>query len=95
MKAKLQSALFPGHVTHARLTPKVHKLAYRIYSLLIDLDELDELDRRLRWFSVDRFNLFHFTAGIAATARARTCARRSNTPCERPASSQTVVRSGS
>jgi DUF1365 family protein len=60
MKAKLQSALFPGHVTHARLTPKVHKLAYRIYSLLIDLDELDELDRRLSWFSVDRFNLFSF-----------------------------------
>lgn len=54
------SALFPGHVTHARLRPRVHRLSYRIYSLLLDLDELDELDRRLTWFSVDRFNLFSF-----------------------------------
>jgi DUF1365 family protein len=55
-----RSALFPGHVTHARLRPKAHKLAYRIYSLLIDLDELDILDRRLKLFSVGRFNLFSF-----------------------------------
>lgn len=58
--APLASALYPGHVTHARLKPREHKLAYRIYSLLLDLDELDDLDRRLRWFSVDRFNLFSF-----------------------------------
>lgn len=56
----LASALYPGHVTHARLKPRVHKLSYRIYSLLLDLDELDEADRRLKWFSVDRFNLFSF-----------------------------------
>lgn len=56
----LASALYPGHVTHARMKPKVHRLSYRIYSLLLDLDELDEVDRRLRWFSVDRFNLFSF-----------------------------------
>lgn len=60
MKEALQSALFPGHVTHARMKPKRHRLAYRIYSLLIDLDELEMLDRRLRLFSVDRFNLFSF-----------------------------------
>lgn len=56
----LASALFPGHVTHARMKPKVHRLSYRIYSLLLDLDELDLLGRRLRCFSVDRFNLFSF-----------------------------------
>lgn len=60
MNKPLTSALYPGHVTHARMRPKVHRLSYRIYSLLLDLDELDELDRRLRWFSVDRFNLFSF-----------------------------------
>jgi len=60
MSGDLKSALFPGHVTHARLKPKVHKLAYRIYSLLLDLDELDVLDRKLKLFSVDRFNLFSF-----------------------------------
>ena len=60
MTERFQSALFPGHVTHARLTPKRHSLAYRIYSLLIDLDELEALDHRLKLFSVDRFNLFSF-----------------------------------
>ncbi|MFK0166639.1 DUF1365 domain-containing protein [Rhizobium sp. NPDC090279] len=60
MRAGLRSALFPGLVTHARSKPKQHRLSYRIYSLLIDLDELDEIDRRLRLFSVDRFNLFSF-----------------------------------
>lgn len=59
-KSAPKSALFPGHVTHARLKPKEHRLAYRIYSLLLDLDELDVLDRKLKLFSVDRFNLFSF-----------------------------------
>lgn len=60
MMPHLASALFPGHVTHARFKPKAHRLAYRIYSLLLDLDELDTLDKKLRLFSVDRFNLFSF-----------------------------------
>lgn len=60
MTESFQSALFPGHVTHARLRPKVHKLAYKIYSLLLDLDELEALDRKLKLFSLDRFNLFSF-----------------------------------
>jgi len=60
MTEPFKSALFPGHVTHARLRPKVHKLAYKIYSLLLDLDELDVLHRRLRLFSLNHFNLFSF-----------------------------------
>ncbi len=60
MTPHFSSALFPGHVMHARFKPKAHRLAYRIYSLLLDLDELDALDRKLRLFSVDRFNLFSF-----------------------------------
>ncbi|CAN7701575.1 DUF1365 domain-containing protein [Neorhizobium sp. LjRoot104] len=60
MTLSLQSALFPGQVTHARLKPKEHRLSYRIYSLLLDLDELDALDKRLWLFSVDGFNLFSF-----------------------------------
>lgn len=55
-----QSALYAGLVTHHRRRPHDHRLAYRIYSVLLDLDELDALDRRLRLFSIDRFNLFSF-----------------------------------
>ena len=54
------SALYPGYVVHVRRRPRVHKLGYKIYSLLLDLDELETLDAELRWFSLDRFNLFSF-----------------------------------
>lgn len=60
MSQPLRSALYPGTVSHHRRRPREHRLAYRIWSMLIDLDELDELDRRLKLFSVDRFNLFSF-----------------------------------
>jgi len=54
------SALYLGRVMHHRMLPKVHHFRYRVFSLLLDLDELDSLDRRLRLFSRNRFNLFSF-----------------------------------
>jgi DUF1365 family protein len=56
----MKSAIYTGHVSHRRFAPTSHDLRYRVYSLLLDLDELEELDRSLRWFSVDRFNLMSF-----------------------------------
>lgn len=53
-----ESALYVGRVTHQRLRPARHRLDYRLFTLLIDLDELPALDRRLRLFSLNRFNLF-------------------------------------
>ena len=65
-----ESALFPppdapaclyvGEVMHARLKPFVHRFAYRVFSLLIDLDRLDAAGRLSRVFSVDRGNLVSF-----------------------------------
>jgi len=52
------SALYVGAVMHQRLRPVRHRLRYRMFSLLVDLDELVPLARRLRLFSLDRFNLF-------------------------------------
>jgi DUF1365 family protein len=54
----LESALYVGRVMHQRLRPVRHRLDYRLFSLLVDVDELADLDRRLLLFSVDRFNLF-------------------------------------
>ena len=62
MTGTLASAFFPGYVTHVRFRPRAHRLDYRIFSLLIDLDELDELGTRFRLLSIDRFNLFAFHA---------------------------------
>lgn len=54
----MRSALYAGRVMHRRLRPLRHRLAYRMFSLLVDIDELAALDARLQWFSVGRFNLF-------------------------------------
>lgn len=56
----LASGLYRGHVTHHRTRPRAHRLAARIWSMLIDLDELDALDRRFRFFSAGRANLVSF-----------------------------------
>lgn len=58
--ADLHSAIYRGQVMHQRLRPLRHRLQYRMFTLLLDLDELPALDARLRWFSVGRFNLFSF-----------------------------------
>jgi DUF1365 family protein len=54
------SGLYPGVVTHARLKPRRHALRYRIFMLLLDLDEVPALDRDLKLFSQKRFNLVGF-----------------------------------
>jgi len=58
--APLRSALYLGSVMHRRLAPRRHRLRYRAFWMLIDLDETGELDRRLSLFSRNRFNLFSF-----------------------------------
>lgn len=54
------SGLYPGVVTHTRMKPRRHALRYRIFMLLLDLDELADLDRGLKLFSLRRFNLVGF-----------------------------------
>ena len=56
----VRSGLYAGKVVHRRLAPKGHLFVYRVFSLLLDLDEIDIADRRTRLFSVNRFNLFSF-----------------------------------
>jgi DUF1365 family protein len=55
-----QSALYVGRVVHERFRPRRHRLNYRAYWMLLDLDELPSLGARLRLFSVGSFNLFSF-----------------------------------
>lgn len=54
------SAFYAGTVMHQRLRPRRHRLRYRIFCLLLDLDELDAVAARSRLFSRNRFNLFSF-----------------------------------
>jgi DUF1365 family protein len=50
-------ALYVGDVVHKRARPKRHALRYRVFSMLVDLDRLESLHEKLRFFSLNRFNL--------------------------------------
>ncbi|MDB5595210.1 MAG: hypothetical protein JWM36_2171 [Hyphomicrobiales bacterium] len=55
------ASLYTGTVMHARMKPVVHRFTYRVFSLLIDLGQLDALDRASSVFSVTRWNLLSFS----------------------------------
>ena len=54
------AALYFGEVMHARLKPIYHRFSYRVMSLLVDLDRLDEADRQSPLFGVNRAALYSF-----------------------------------
>lgn len=54
------AVLYFGDVMHARLKPMGHRFSYRVMSLLIDLDRLDDADRQSRLFGVNRPALYSF-----------------------------------
>lgn len=56
----IRSSLYVGDVFHHRLRPRVHKLRYSLFWMLIDLREIDALTGKLRLFSRNRFNLTSF-----------------------------------
>lgn len=56
----ITSQLYRGIVIHQRLRPKRHRLQYRVFSLLLDIDEIAGLDRRLRLFSHNRRGVVSF-----------------------------------
>lgn len=53
------SAIYVGQVVHQRHRPKKHRLRYRVFSILLDLDDLPHL-HGLRLFSHNRWGLFSF-----------------------------------
>lgn len=56
----MRSAIYRGLVQHERLRPRGHRLTYRVFSLLIDLDELGALDAVSPLLGVNRRGLLSF-----------------------------------
>jgi|TARA_B110001450_G_scaffold147068_1_gene137448 DUF1365 family protein len=54
------SSIYTGTVIHKRFKPKVHSFNYKVFSLLIDLSELDILDKNLKLFSYNKLNIVSF-----------------------------------
>ena len=54
------SSIYTGNVIHKRFKPKIHFFNYKVFSLLIDLSEMNLLDKTLRLFSYNKFNIISF-----------------------------------
>ena len=54
------SCIYNGQVVHKRFRPKEHFFKYKVFSLLLDLSELNLLDKELKIFSYNKFNILSF-----------------------------------
>ena len=54
------SAIYESVVRHRRFQPMGHELRYGVYSLLLDLDEIDDVTKEIPLFSRNRWNLVSF-----------------------------------
>ena len=54
------SCIYSGHVIHKRFKPKKHFFSYKTFSLLIDLNEIQTIDKNIKFFSYNKFNILSF-----------------------------------
>ena len=66
----MRSGLYTGTLMHARREPVDNVFRYPVSFAMLDLDELAELDRRLRLFSVNRPTRSRSTTGTTSTTTA-------------------------
>lgn len=60
MNDAVQPCLYRGHVMHMRLSPFRHRFRYRVFTMLLDIDRLEETLVPLRMIALDRFGLLAF-----------------------------------
>lgn len=58
----MTSALYVGEVVHRRVQTIDHRLGYRVFMLLLDLDEIEAAQPTLRLLSAGRFGLMSWRA---------------------------------
>jgi DUF1365 family protein len=56
----LNSRLFEGWIRHRRFLPKNHVIRYPVFMIWLDLDELEQVMAKSRFWSLQRFNLVSF-----------------------------------
>ena len=54
------SCIYSGFVTHRRFKPKRHFFSYKTFSLLIDLNEIKNMEKKINFFSYNKFNILSF-----------------------------------
>lgn len=53
----LRSCVYAGSVVHHRLRPRHHRFVYRVFSVCLDVDEIDGIDKTLSFFSRNKRNV--------------------------------------
>ncbi len=56
----INSCIYNGSVIHKRFKPREHFFKYKVFSLFVDLSELNQLNKKLNFFSLNKFNLISF-----------------------------------
>lgn len=56
----MNSCLYECSVMHHRLSPLRNWFQYRVFMFYLDLDEIDEVARTVRFVSRNKFNIFNF-----------------------------------
>ena len=54
------SCLYVGKVIHKRFKPKQHYFKYKVFSMFINLDEIQQINNEILFFSHNKFNLISF-----------------------------------
>jgi len=54
------SCIYTGLVTHERFKPEKHFFSYKTFSLLIDLSEIKDIEKKIKFFSYNKFNILSF-----------------------------------
>ena len=54
------SCLYLGKVIHKRFKPKEHSFKYKGFSLYLNLNEIEQLQKKIPFFSYNKFILISF-----------------------------------
>ena len=54
------SFIYNGTVIHKRFKPREHFFKYKVFSLFLNLKDLSEIDKKINFFSYNKFNLLSF-----------------------------------
>lgn len=56
----MNSCLYECQIMHERIVPQRYGFTHKMFMFYLDLDEVESLAQKLRWFGLERFNLFGF-----------------------------------
>ena len=55
-----ESCIYAGNVIHKRFKPREHFFKYKVFSLFLDLSEIEQISKNIFFFSYNKFNLISF-----------------------------------